>query len=211
MTDEKVNIWMPFYISDYYRDTQHLLPELHGPYILLLMAYWVKGSALEADDAQLSAITKQPEIFKKYRKTLASFFEVKNGKWIHKRVESELLKAKNNRKIQSEKGKKGAEAKWHRHSTGIAQVKPSSGPSPTPSPSLIKKTNLSGESIEGWNGFFSKKDERKIKNEIEKKFGFPVGSEANTQNYIHVLEETESAKNVKDRTAYAIGIARNLK
>ena len=111
---QKVDIWMPIYWGDYLRDTGHLATLEHGAYMLLIGHYWTTGKPLPDDDKRLANITKLgPDDWLTIRPTIREFFEVNNGKWIHKRIEHELKKANHNRQVASEKGRKGAHARWH--------------------------------------------------------------------------------------------------
>jgi len=86
--------FMPWWVGDYLRDTQHLTRDQHGGYMLLLAAYWTRGSALPDDDARLAAIVKAtPAEWRKLRPVLAEFFIVANGVWVQKRAEEEIAKA----------------------------------------------------------------------------------------------------------------------
>lgn len=93
----KTDIWMPFYIADYLKDTTHLTTELHGAYMLLLIGCWTRGGYLPNEDGQLAAIAKlPPRTFKASRAVLMSFFRpTEDGSaYTHKRVDSELSKAR---------------------------------------------------------------------------------------------------------------------
>ncbi len=111
----KVDIFMPLYVGDYLRDTMHLTAEQHGAYFLLLLHYWVRGSALPDDDAYLGNVSKvEPQVWLKLRPTLARFFSIRDGQWFHGRVERELELAHRRResfKIRSEKGVAARKAK----------------------------------------------------------------------------------------------------
>jgi len=92
----KSDSWMPWYPGDYLRDTMHLSYDQHGPYVLLLMHYWVKGQALPDDDGALANIARVPlGIWKRQmRPVLGPFFAIGNGLWWHKRVEAELARSR---------------------------------------------------------------------------------------------------------------------
>src|SRR5215469_1842673 len=110
--------FMPFYIGDYLRDTQHLSTEEHGIYLLLLMACWTRG-ALPDDRRQLSAITKIR--FRKWpvcRRILDSFFvRMGDGLWHQKRIDKERQKIENISDARSKAGSKGAANRWQSDST----------------------------------------------------------------------------------------------
>ena len=100
--------------GDYLRDTGHLETVEHGAYMLLMGHYWSTGEPLPDDNKRLANITGLGlDVWLTIRPTISEFFEVKNGKWTHKRIEHELKKAIRNRRVASEKGHKGAHARWH--------------------------------------------------------------------------------------------------
>lgn len=83
--------WMPFYISDYLRDTAHLRAAESGAYLHLIMSYWVAGK-LPNDDRQLATITRMTfGEWMRARATLEGFFGP--GFSSHKRIDLELSKA----------------------------------------------------------------------------------------------------------------------
>lgn len=82
--------WMPFYIGDFLRDTQHLGPDQVGAYVLLIFHYWQHGG-LPDDDEQLSKIVKMPRRkWRKNRAILEAFFA---PGWRHNRIDIELEKS----------------------------------------------------------------------------------------------------------------------
>lgn len=140
----KADTWMPLYVGDYLRDTMHLTTQLHGAYMLLLMNYWVRGSALPDDDAYLARVAGlMANEWQTHRQTLSNFFTIQDGCWHHKRVETELAKAKKLKAARSEAGKKGAEGKWHGKEMATPVAEPlaigeqSHVPSPSPVPSQV--------------------------------------------------------------------------
>jgi uncharacterized protein YdaU (DUF1376 family) len=81
----QVQNFMPLWIADYYRDTQHLTRGEHGAYLLILFAYWVNGGPLKDDDKRMAAIARATRAeWKAMRPTMAEFFH----------VEAELQKAR---------------------------------------------------------------------------------------------------------------------
>src|SRR5580765_2955396 len=113
--------WMPLYIGDYLADTMHLTHTQHGIYILLIMAYWRTGGPLSDEAAQLAAVTKCPAAeWRKHRLTIASFFHVEDGRWVHKRIDAELEAAAKITQERSKAGANGAAKRWQTHSNEMA-------------------------------------------------------------------------------------------
>ena len=99
--------YMPLYVADYLADAAHLTTEEHGAYLLLIMTYWQRGKPLPAEPARLANIARLPnERWTDVQRTLEQFFNVKDGTWVHNRIEAELQKFRN----KSEKAKKAGQA-----------------------------------------------------------------------------------------------------
>ncbi|WP_332815964.1 YdaU family protein [Ramlibacter sp.] len=114
----KHDTWMPFYPADYLRDTMDLTTEEHGAYLLLILAAWQEGGALDNDQEALRRITRLSKAqWDRARPRLQRFFEVAGGKWLQKRVRREWEKARANTERKSRAGTVGAKAKW-RHVQG---------------------------------------------------------------------------------------------
>jgi uncharacterized protein YdaU (DUF1376 family) len=114
MTDKrKPDDWMPLDVRKYLGDTMHLGREQHGAYLLLIMAYWMRGGALADSDQELGAIVRasQPD-WRRLRPVMEPFFVVRDGKWVHRKVEKELARARELIAKKSKSGKAGAEARW---------------------------------------------------------------------------------------------------
>lgn len=127
---------MPLYIRDYLGDTTHLTRAQHGSYLLICFAYWVRGSALPDNDAHLRAIAKcTTKEWQVDRETIAQLFITRDGVWWHKRIEAELAKAASKHQAKANAGARGAEKRWHRDSTAIADAPPSQSQTDAPSPS----------------------------------------------------------------------------
>jgi uncharacterized protein YdaU (DUF1376 family) len=96
--------FMPWYIGDYLRDTQHLTCEQHGAYLLLLAHCWEHG-AIPLNDHERAAIAKlSPKRWSAIKAPLVRFF---GSDGTQKRVTSELAKAEIisvKRKIAGAKG-----------------------------------------------------------------------------------------------------------
>lgn len=139
---QKADIWMPLYIGDYLADTARLTTEQHGAYLLLLMDYWRSGR-LPDNDQVLAQITKlSPDAWSNAKAMLMQFFSMKDGFWIHARVEKELNLAMENKAKMHDRALKAAQARWDKqqnNATSNAQAMHMQCPSPSPSPVL--KTN----------------------------------------------------------------------
>lgn len=100
--------FMPFFVGDYLRDTLGLTRSEHGGYMLLLMAYWADGKPLADDDRHLAAIARATVAeWRKLRPVLSRFFDVRDGRWHHKRVDHELKKASEAYERRSRAGARG--------------------------------------------------------------------------------------------------------
>jgi len=116
----KRDAWMPLYTGDYLRDTARLSTEQHGAYLLLIMDYWVNGP-LPDDDAALGTIARMaPAAWKRMRRVLESFFQVRDGHWIHKRIDRERTRAFAIRELRSIAGKESAERKANKRAALVA-------------------------------------------------------------------------------------------
>jgi len=112
----KPDDWMPLHIRHYLGDTLGLSRDEHGAYLLLLMAYWMRGGPLEDDDRELAQIVKaNSHEWHRLRPVLTRFFVIENGKWSQKRADRELNVARNKIESKSRAGKLGAAAKWQTH------------------------------------------------------------------------------------------------
>ena len=134
---------MPLYIGDYLADTARLTTEQHGAYLLLLMDYWRSGR-LPDNDQVLSQITKlSPDAWSNAKAMLVQFFSIKDGFWIHSRVEKELNLAMENKAKMHDRASKAAQARWDKQqndATSNAQAMLMQCPSPSPSPSPTSLT-----------------------------------------------------------------------
>lgn len=82
--------WMPFYVGDYLKATQHLSGPEHAAYLLLMFHYWEEG-VLPAEDKRLARIAKMSDReWRQSRDILASFFL---PGWRHARLDEEIRKS----------------------------------------------------------------------------------------------------------------------
>jgi uncharacterized protein YdaU (DUF1376 family) len=126
--------FMPLWIGDYLKDTAHLTVDQHGAYLLLLMAYWCRGSALPADDQYLARVVRvTPQKWRSIRQTIAAFFDERDGAWHSERADKELAKAQAGYERRAAAGRLGAEAKKVK-GTRARYVAPTSGLARTPEP-----------------------------------------------------------------------------
>ena len=141
---QKADIWMPLYIGDYLADTARLTTEQHGAYLLLLMDYWRSGR-LPDNDQVLAQISKlSPDAWINAKAMLMQFFSIKDGYWIHARVEKELNLAMENKAKMHDRASKAAQARWDKqqnNATSNAKAMLMQCPSPSPSPSPLTSTN----------------------------------------------------------------------
>lgn len=103
--------------SEYLADTHHLNTKEHGAYLLLLMTYWLHGTALPDDDRRLARITKLSlRSWRSIRPVIEEFFVCDGFTWQHKRIEGDLNNARQKVSVARKAGKKSAEAKRVRKS-----------------------------------------------------------------------------------------------
>lgn len=139
--------WMPIYLGDYLGKTARLTTEQHGAYLLLLFDYWRSGPPPN-DDAILAQITRLSRpAWKKMKPTILAFFNERDGKLFHNRVEEELEKAEENKDRRTERAKTAAAARWsgarsnatsNARSNATSMPKAVLGECPPPSPKSSK-------------------------------------------------------------------------
>lgn len=141
--------WFPFNVKAYVTDTMRLTTEAHGAYLLLMLDYYSTAEAPPDDDDILAAIAKlSPEAWVKHRKAIQPYFKIIGGRWVHERIELEMVDACQRHATASAKGKAGAEAKQAKRagqntrtqSPAAPQVQPQPSPSQKPSPSRTRAT-----------------------------------------------------------------------
>lgn len=88
--------YIKLWINDYQADTGHLSTEEHGAYLLLLFDYWWHRRGPKHCEKTLQKITKlSVHKWKNISPTVLDFFEIKDGRLYHPRIEEELKKAIN--------------------------------------------------------------------------------------------------------------------
>jgi uncharacterized protein YdaU (DUF1376 family) len=139
---QKTDLWYPFFVGDYRRDTARLSCEQHGAYRQLIDEYWITGP-LPDDDAVLARIVGlDVRTWRKHRPHIVRFFTVDCGVWRHGRIDRELEAAKARKEKAGSRAKAGAEARWgkrdaSRNASSILEAMPERvlGSCPPPSPS----------------------------------------------------------------------------
>lgn len=154
----KADTWMPFYVTDYLGDTMHLTTVQHGAYLLMLLACWKAGGALVDDDAQLSAITRLSAAdWKKNAPVLRQFFAQADDRLEHRRVITELGRAKELSEKRKAIGKKGGrppkaleeqnQLDKQTETNRFPEAKQNETPSPSPSQIHEEKTKKHSASL----------------------------------------------------------------
>ena len=188
----------------------------YGAYMKLIIKCWHTGSIPSELDAISRLINYSGDNFKKeIWDGIKMCFVLKAGRFHQTTVDEKKAELIEKQARLSEAGKRGALIKRsHSHPTSHPSATQQGWlkqPKPQPKPYINNQPKVSGNAGAGGFCLFTKKEENRIRAEIAKTLGFAIDSEAVTQNFIHVLEETESATGVKNKVAYAIGIARKLK
>ena len=102
------NSSMPMFWGDYLRDTGHLSPAEHGAYLMLIAHQWTTARPLPDDDSKLARIAKMTaREWRSAKAVIEPFFTVRNGEWTQKRVEAELIRARETYDKRRAAGAKG--------------------------------------------------------------------------------------------------------
>jgi len=138
---------MPLDWADYWRDTGHLSAAEHGAYLNLIGAYWVNGGPLPADPARLERLAKcSSKEWKAMSFTILAFFETRDGRISHKRIDLELERsaklyaarkeriAKINAARDDRRARSSTTTVVHDHRDGATSDASTSRPSPQPLP-----------------------------------------------------------------------------
>jgi uncharacterized protein YdaU (DUF1376 family) len=134
------------------------------------MDYWRSGR-LPDNDQVLSQITKlSPDAWSNAKAMLVQFFSIENGYWVHKRVEQEMLLAKENKVKNTSRAKLAADARWKKQqdnaksnatsnarSNATSNTKAMLEECPSPSPSPSENKTIYTDSFERfWSAYPSK-------------------------------------------------------
>jgi uncharacterized protein YdaU (DUF1376 family) len=104
--------YIPFYVGDYLRATQHLSTEEHGAYLLLLFSMWANDGVLPFDDRKLARVARLSlSKWRHIRDEILPFFEIEDGFLTHSKMKK--LQKKYNEKCEklAENGSKGGRVK----------------------------------------------------------------------------------------------------
>ena len=144
------NSSMPMFWGDYLRDTGHLSPAEHGAYLMLIAHQWTTAKPLPDDDAKLSRIAKMTmREWRSAKAVVEPFFDVGKGEWNHKRVERDLIKAKDAYNKRSNAGSIGGATTQARrqHSSSNATSPDQAKPNPKPKSNSIPRESF--DSLKG--------------------------------------------------------------
>ena len=115
--------YMPFFVSDYLADTQHLTTREHGAYLLLIMHYWQRQGPLPGDDKRLSAIARMTFAeWQAVKPAVEEFFRLEcDGnadamRWHHARIDHEIKNAIS----KSVKARASAKSRWEKDKNAVA-------------------------------------------------------------------------------------------
>lgn len=103
---------MPLFVSDFLADTLHLDSDQVGAYTLLLCHYWKHRRGPESDLKTVYRLTRLSGRSRAIKITnVLSYFEVREGRLYHKRMEKMLAEAAEKHKRRVEAGRIGGQAK----------------------------------------------------------------------------------------------------
>lgn len=152
-----------FYPKDFLTDEKVVLMSNTevGIYMRLLCFCWLEGT-LPLETESLARMARMPlKQFTKLweRSVLRSCFQVsEDGRLHHKRLDLERQNQQEHTRRQGDRGRAGAEARWHKHGASNAQAMPSDGgarmlgdgsSSPSSSPSPVQTTKKARPVFQG--------------------------------------------------------------
>ena len=102
--------YYPHHIGDFIKETANLNDHQLATYLRMIWAYYLDENPLPDDCERIAFAVRSDE--KTVRVLLKHYFELIDGKWHQKRCDKEI----EHYKLNSEKGRKAAEARWQKHS-----------------------------------------------------------------------------------------------
>ena len=104
---------MPFYISDTLADTQTLTCVEFGALVLIRAFYWRNQGPILNDDKRLALVCKLSiEEYRSLKESIFEYFQQQDDKLVSKELGELITEAWRFKERASERGKKGAEARW---------------------------------------------------------------------------------------------------
>jgi len=108
----KTDVWYPFFVGDYRKDTARLSCEQHGAYRQLLDEYWVTGPLPDDDVILAQIVGLELRAWRRQRPYLERFFIIADGVWRQGRVDRELAAAAERKAKAGTKARIAAGVRW---------------------------------------------------------------------------------------------------
>ncbi|HKO84909.1 MAG TPA: DUF1376 domain-containing protein [Actinomycetota bacterium] len=111
----KVDVWMPWYVSDYLTSTALFSTLESGAYSLLLMHMWEQGGTLPLDHERLARAARvtDPDAWASiWREISVRFVPAGNGRITHPKLMAKLQEARQLKAEASDRGRAGAAGRW---------------------------------------------------------------------------------------------------
>ena len=114
--------WMPFYVTRYRSDCDHLTTLEHGAYLLLIINYWERQKPLDDDPLKLGRLARvTPDEWRTIEPILRPLFATGDGFWRNKRIDKEIAATAEKIKRSSAAGRASAERRANARSTPVEQ------------------------------------------------------------------------------------------
>lgn len=109
----KTDIWVPIYIGDYLNATTHLTPLHHGAYFKLILFYWKHRGIKRCNDHCCRIVGAHTKAERQaVTDILDEFFIVSGSHYRHNRLDKELERWGEKKKVAVTKAKAAAAARW---------------------------------------------------------------------------------------------------
>lgn len=106
-------LWYPHYIRDFKAKTGHLSLAERGAYRALMDEYWERQGPLPASDRALCRmIGAFPDEWEDVRENVLAFFDERDGKLHHFRIDEEIEKAQKQHREKTERMAKARAKRW---------------------------------------------------------------------------------------------------